>query len=120
MPSHQKVTRNSLDLCLSRRFSAWPNAASGQRAHLRPVETVPFIKSVPGDADTLEPAFSLKELAVLFGVSVQALYDLRSQGRGPTGFRVGRQLRFRRSEVKAWLERMEAEDLDRHPHKASR
>jgi predicted DNA-binding transcriptional regulator AlpA len=51
---------------------------------------------------------------------VQSLYDLRSQGRGPTGFRVGRQLRFRRSEVSAWLERMEAEDLERHPHKALR
>lgn len=84
------------------------------------METVPFIQSIPDDAETLELSFSLKELAGLFGVSVQALYDLRSQGRGPTGFRVGRQLRFRRSEVKAWLERMEAEDLGRHPHKASR
>ncbi|MCW2847173.1 MAG: hypothetical protein JWR90_1147 [Marmoricola sp.] len=84
------------------------------------MDTVPFTKSDPEEADTLEPAFSVKELAVLFGVSVQSLYDLRSQGRGPTGFRVGRQLRFRRSEVKAWLERMEAEDLERHPHKALR
>lgn len=119
MPTHQKLPRNTVDLCHSRWLSARPEPPSGQHGHLRPMETEPLIKSLPDDADTLEPAFSLKELAVLFGVSVQALYDLRSQGRGPTGFRVGRQLRFRRSEVKAWLERMEAEDLDRHPHKAS-
>ncbi len=61
-----------------------------------------------------ETAYSIKELAEQLHVSCQTLYDLRSQGRGPTGFRVGRQLRFRRSEVEAWLLRMEAEDLDRH------
>ena len=48
------------------------------------------------------------------GVSAQTIYDLRSQGRGPRGFRVGRELRFRVSEVEAWLERMETEDAERH------
>lgn len=65
--------------------------------------------------DVLEPALSIHELAVQLGVKVQALYDLRCQGRGPTGFRVGRHLRFRRSEVEAWLARLEAEDAERHP-----
>ncbi|MEZ5193969.1 MAG: helix-turn-helix domain-containing protein [Nocardioides sp.] len=67
---------------------------------------------IPDDRGTLfEPALSLSELAEQLHVSVQTLYDLRSQGRGPTGFRVGRHLRFRRSEIQAWLQRLEAEDL---------
>lgn len=68
--------------------------------------------------EVLEPALSLDELAGQLGVKVQALYDLRCQGRGPTGFRVGRQLRFRRSEIEAWLARLEAEDAQRHPGRA--
>jgi excisionase family DNA binding protein len=63
-----------------------------------------------------EAALSIKELAEQLHVSCQTIYDLRSQGRGPTGFRVGRHLRFRRSEVESWLLRMEEEDLDRHAH----
>ena len=48
-------------------------------------------------------------------VSAQTIYDLRSQGRGPRGFRVGRELRFRVSEIEAWLARMEQDDAQRHP-----
>ena len=66
------------------------------------------------DATVLEPTLTIRELAAALGVSVQTLYDLRSQGRGPTGFRVGRSLRFRRTEVEEWLSRLEAEDLRRH------
>ena len=49
------------------------------------------------------------------GVRVQTLYDLRSQGRGPRGFRFGRELRFRVSEVDACLAQMEADAAARHP-----
>lgn len=58
---------------------------------------------------------TLPELADLLSVSNQALYDLRSKGRGPRGFRVGRLLRFRVSEVDAWIAAMEAADSERHP-----
>ena len=61
-----------------------------------------------------EPAMTLSELAANLSVSNQALYDLRSQGRGPRGIRVGRQLRFRINEIEAWLSRMEAADGERH------
>jgi predicted DNA-binding transcriptional regulator AlpA len=47
-------------------------------------------------------------------VPAQTIYDLRSQGRGPRGFRVGRELRFRISEVEAWLARMEEDNKRRH------
>ena len=63
------------------------------------------------DADTpdvpvsavIEGVLTLSELCALLGVSTQTIYDLRCQGRGPRGFRVGRQLRFRASEIDAWL-----------------
>lgn len=57
---------------------------------------------------------SLAELAAELKVSVQTIYDLRSKGRGPHGFRVGTQLRFRKSEIDAWVERMEQADEERH------
>jgi predicted DNA-binding transcriptional regulator AlpA len=40
--------------------------------------------------EPLELALSLSELAAGLGVSVQTIDDLRSQGRGPRGSRVGR------------------------------
>jgi excisionase family DNA binding protein len=70
--------------------------------------------------DAIEPVLTLSELAAVLTVSVQTLYDLRSKGRGPRGFRVGRELRFRRSEVDAWLARLEAADGHRHPAGAQR
>ena len=66
----------------------------------------------------LAPVLSMSQLARQLGVTVQTLYDLRSRGRGPVGFRVGRELRFRVSEVEAWLLRHEAEDAERHPEGA--
>lgn len=66
----------------------------------------------------LGPVLTLSQLATQLGVTVQTLYDLRSHGRGPRGFRVGRELRFRISEVDAWLAQMEADDAERHPRQA--
>ena len=57
---------------------------------------------------------SLSELCAQLQVSAQTIYDLRSQGRGPRGFRVGRELRFRISEIDSWLTRLESEDDRRH------
>ena len=68
-----------------------------------------------GQHDSLERVLTLSELAARLCVSCQTLYDLRSQGRGPRGFRVGRHLRFRASEIDAWLARMEQADGERHP-----
>jgi predicted DNA-binding transcriptional regulator AlpA len=47
----------------------------------------------------VDGALSLSELCAQLQVSAQTIYDLRSQGRGPRGFRVGRELRFRVSEI---------------------
>jgi len=67
-----------------------------------------------GEGGDLASALSVHELALELDVSDQAIYDLRCRGRGPRGFRVGRHLRFRRSEIQAWLERLEADDAERH------
>ena len=70
--------------------------------------------------DAVEPVLTLSQLAAHLSVPVQTLYDLRSQGRGPRGFRVGRELRFRRCEVDAWLTRLETADGERHPARTRR
>ncbi len=57
-----------------------------------------------------ESILSLSELAARLDVTAQPIYDLRSKGRGPHGFRIGRQLKFRASEVDAWLRRLEEAD----------
>ncbi|MDR0432440.1 MAG: helix-turn-helix domain-containing protein, partial [Bifidobacteriaceae bacterium] len=55
---------------------------------------------------------STSQLAAHLGLAVQAIHDLRSAGRGPRAIRVGRELRFRVSEVQAWLEGLEESPAD--------
>lgn len=62
----------------------------------------------------VEGVLTLSQLCAQLEVSTQTIYDLRCQGRGPRGFRVGRELRFRASEIDAWLSRLEREDELRH------
>ena len=57
----------------------------------------------------LEPVLTTSELAEYLGVHVQAIYDLRADGRGPSGFRVGREIRFRVSDVVRWLDELHEE-----------
>ena len=54
----------------------------------------------------LEQMLSTRELAEYLGVAPQAIYDLRTTGRGPRAIHVGRELRYRVSEIEAWIERM--------------
>lgn len=89
---------------------------SGVLGHLTAMKSEE-LRDTPAEAPTLslvDGVLSLTELCTQLGVSAQTIYDLRSQGRGPRGFRVGRELRFRVSEVDAWLTRLENEDDRRH------
>jgi excisionase family DNA binding protein len=52
----------------------------------------------------LEPVLTTSELAEYLGVHVQAIHDLRTDGRGPSGIRVGREIRYRVSDVRRWLD----------------
>jgi excisionase family DNA binding protein len=117
MPTQQKCSVYSSIFGRSRPASTVCAARSAGLAHLARVEFTEPAGPTRGtgaeDVSLWEPALSLEELAAELSVTCQTLYDLRSQGRGPRGFRVGRRLRFRRSEILAWLERMEAEDDQR-------
>ena len=64
------------------------------------------------------PTMTISELAAFLSVSTQALYDLRSKGRGPRGFRGGRELRFRMTAIEAWISSME--DADGRTHQPRR
>jgi len=55
--------------------------------------------------DGLDRLLSIGELAEYLGVPVATLYAWRYRGEGPPGFRVGRHLRYRWSDVQAWIER---------------
>lgn len=91
-----------------------PRPTSVGLAHLGVMDTTHATQ------DAIEPVFTIAEVAAQLSVSTQAIYDLRCKGRGPTGFRVGRQLRFRQSEIEAWLGRLEREDQDRHDRGGAR
>ena len=112
MESQQKVSTKSVDWASpSARLGRSRPGAAGL-VHLVGLQT-----TTRPDA-ALGAVLTLSQLAAQLGVTVQTLYDLRSQGRGPRGFRVGRELRFRVSEVDAWLARLEAHDAERHPLRA--
>lgn len=61
----------------------------------------------------LEQMLTTSELAEYIGVNVQALYDLRADGRGPAAIRVGKELRFRVSAVRSWLDGLERSGANR-------
>jgi excisionase family DNA binding protein len=63
-------------------------------------------KSIYEDA-VLPELLSLRELAEYLGVPASTVYFWRNQRTGPPGFRVGKQLRYRASEVDAWLRQQE-------------
>ncbi len=51
-----------------------------------------------------ERLLTVEDLAEYLGVPVATLYAWRYRRQGPPGFRVGRHVRFRRSDVDDWIE----------------
>jgi excisionase family DNA binding protein len=54
--------------------------------------------------------WSVRDVARFLGVPAKTIYTWRACGEGPPCFRVGKHLRFRPSEVEAWLETHRDED----------
>lgn len=68
------------------------------------------MNETPNTFPGLEPVLTTSELAAHLGVPVQTIHDLHDARRGPRGFRVGREMRYRLSEVHAWLTALEQDD----------
>jgi excisionase family DNA binding protein len=53
---------------------------------------------------SIELLMTMDEVAEYLRVPKDTVYHWRKHGQGPRGFRTGRYVRFRRSDVDAWLE----------------
>lgn len=53
--------------------------------------------------------WTVADAAYYLGIPVQTLYGWRGQGVGPPGRRVGRRLRYRAEDVKAWVAALSTE-----------
>jgi excisionase family DNA binding protein len=60
--------------------------------------------SIPSKDAALPGLLSVRQLADYLAVPVSTVYQWRTQGRGPSGFRVGKQVRYRTSDVVEWLD----------------
>jgi len=52
----------------------------------------------------LEPLIDVQQLADYLDVPVKTLYAWRYRREGPPAFRVGRHLRYRRSDIQQWIQ----------------
>ena len=53
--------------------------------------------------EPIDQLLTVEELADYLGVPVATIYAWRYHRQGPPGFRVGRHLRFRRSDIERWI-----------------
>jgi excisionase family DNA binding protein len=58
----------------------------------------------PASRDTPDRLLSIPELADYLGVPVATIYRWRYTHDGPLGYRIGRHVRYRLSDVERWLE----------------
>ncbi len=63
--------------------------------------------------EPLDRLLTVKDLASYLEVPVATIYAWRYRRQGPPGFRVGRHLRFRGSDVEQWIEHQLAASFDR-------
>ena len=54
--------------------------------------------------ESIDRLLTVEDLAEYLEVPVATIYAWRYHRQGPPGFRVGRHLRFRWSDVEAWIE----------------
>ena len=47
---------------------------------------------------------SLESIAEELGMPIRTIYSWRSRGEGPRGYRLGKHIRVRRTDLEAWLE----------------
>ena len=59
--------------------------------------------------ELLDRLLTVEDLATYLDVPVATIYAWRYHRQGPAGFRVGRHLRFRSSDVESWIQDRTAE-----------
>ncbi|WP_141781870.1 helix-turn-helix transcriptional regulator [Nocardioides albertanoniae] len=57
----------------------------------------------------VDPLWSVHDLSDYLGIPVHTLYAWRSAGTGPPGRRLGKRLRYRPEDVRAWVESLPTE-----------
>jgi excisionase family DNA binding protein len=62
--------------------------------------------AVVAKAESTAKLWTVAEVADYLGVPVKTLYRWRCVGYGPAGCRVGRYVRYRSSDVEAWIDKM--------------
>ena len=62
------------------------------------------MKTETNPLSVLDPLVTITEFAEYLGVPVKTIYEWRQTGRGPVCVRIGRHLKFRLSDVQAWLD----------------
>jgi excisionase family DNA binding protein len=61
-------------------------------------------ESLAQDTASLPALMTIPQLCEYLNVEVSTVYMWRTRGRGPRGFRVGKKILFRQTDVVAWLE----------------
>jgi len=99
-PPSDDPPRPESDAPVATPISASPLKARAPPRRFHLDKRIPSIVDAPGDDDDLLTA---AELAAWFGMSVEWVDIGRSEGYGPPFVKLGRLVRYRRSDVKAWL-----------------
>ena len=62
-----------------------------------------------GDVEmaAMEKLWSAQELAEFLGLPIQTIYQWRKRNYGPPGRRMGKHIRYRRSEVERWIDSLD-------------
>ncbi len=55
--------------------------------------------------DSRKPLGTVIEVSLNLGIPVQTLYQWRTLSKGPRGIKVGKHVRYRWTDVEAWLDR---------------
>ena len=63
--------------------------------------------------DSTDRVMSLVDLSEMLGIPVNTLYRWRVRGEGPTGYRLGKHVRYQRAAVEPWLETQTDQQISR-------
>jgi DNA-binding transcriptional MerR regulator len=56
-----------------------------------------------------EPLWTVADVAIFLGVPVHTLYGWRTKAYGPAARRIGKHLRYRPDDVRAWVDQLNEE-----------